>query len=143
MKYILVQKGDLGYYGHPFVDIKIIGPNGKKIDGRGMLDTGSHASGLNHKVIKKFGYARSDKVQDSYTFNGVKKEKWYRDGVLEFGDYNRMNWSLRIPEFMSIKTAGYGKHDVLIGMDIISLGKLEISGTEFEFYLDKFYLNRR
>lgn len=138
MKYILVQKGDVGDYGHPFVDVTVIGPNGKYRSVRAMLDTGAFGSAVHHRVTKDLNFEKSGKKMDSYTFNGERKEKWYRNALLEFGGWSDdKHWLLVVPEFMTIKSAGFKKGDAMLGMDIIQRGKLEIKGSEFRFYLRK------
>lgn len=113
------------------VEAVVVGKNARTTDARLVVDTGSSATTLNPKVVRRIGYSRRDAYKEATVTTAVGEERGYWIHVAELDVLG-----IATPDF-PITVFPLGRDiDGLVGMNFLRNFNFEIRPVERLIHLD-------
>lgn len=114
------------------VEAEVVGKNGRTTEARLVVDTGSSATTLTPKVVRRIGYSRRDAYKDAMVTTAVGEERGYWIHVAELDVLG-----VATPNFpITVFPLGHRDIDGLVGMNFLRNFYFQIRPGECLIQLD-------
>ena len=114
------------------VEAVVVGPTGRTIEARLVLDTGAAATTLTPKVLEKVGYTRRDGFKRAKVHTAIGEEHGYWVRVAEFTVLG-----VTTPNFaLTVFPLGHKDIDGLVGMNFLRHFNVEIRPADRQIVVE-------
>jgi clan AA aspartic protease (TIGR02281 family) len=114
------------------VEAVVVGKNGRTTEARLVVDTGSSATTLTPKVVRRIGYSRRDAYKDATVTTAVGQERGYWIHVAELDVLGVVT-----PDFpITVFPLGHRDIDGVVGMNFLRNFNFEVRPDERLIHLD-------
>jgi clan AA aspartic protease (TIGR02281 family) len=114
------------------VEAEVVGPTGRTIEARLVLDTGAAATMLTPSVTEKVGYTRRDRFKTAKVHTAIGEERGYWLRVAEFTvlGVTTLNFAL------TVFPLGHNDIDGLVGMNFLRHFNFEVRQADRQILLE-------